>query len=211
MGTVCQHGLMGRSAKLLGADERVVLRLRTHAKALILPASALILVGALLGAGAALIPSAYRPGGEYAVAVAAAALAGWWSATPFLRWWTRTYTVTNHRLIASQGILNKVGTVLPLTRINDVSYQRSLLDRMLGCGTLIISTAGEGAVVLDDVPDLEHVHLVLTGLLFDPAALTPGHEPSVWPAPEEGDPDRRRPTYGAPAPPVRGEKYGPPR
>ncbi|MET1005877.1 MAG: PH domain-containing protein [Propionibacteriaceae bacterium] len=158
---------MGMSARLLGADERVVLRTRTHGKAMILPALGLIVTGALLGVGTALVPSDYRPVGQYLVLLPVGALALWWSIVPFLRWRSRTYTVTNHRLITRQGILNKTGKDLPLMRINDVSYERSLMDRMLGCGTLLIQTAAEGAVVLDDVPDVEHVHLALTELLFD--------------------------------------------
>ena len=40
-----------------------------------------------------------------------------------------------------------------------MSYERSLIDRMLGCGTLNVPTAAEdGTVVLADVPDVEHVH-----------------------------------------------------
>jgi uncharacterized membrane protein YdbT with pleckstrin-like domain len=86
---------------------------------------------------------------------------------PYLRWWTTTYTVTNRRLITRSGILNKTGTDLPLHRINEVTSERSLLDRMLGCGTLNIATAAEdGMVVLSDVPDAERVHTEISELLF---------------------------------------------
>ncbi len=155
------------SARLLGADEHVVLRMRTHAKAMILPAAALILDGALLGVGTALVPSDYRPGGQYAVVLATSALALWWSVIPFARWRSRTYTITNHRLITREGLLNKTGKDLPLMRVNDVSYQRSLMDRMLGCGTLYVQTAAEGALVLRDVPEVERVHMTMSELLFD--------------------------------------------
>ena len=153
-------------ARLLGADERVVLRMRTHAKAMVLPAALLVLDGALLGVGTALVPSDYRPLGQYAVVLAVGALAVWTSVLPFLRWRNRTYTLTNHRLITREGILSRTGHDLPLMRVNDVSYQRSLSDRMLGCGTLYVQTAAEGALVLDDVPDVQHVHLAMTELLF---------------------------------------------
>ncbi len=52
-------------------------------------------------------------------------------------------------------------------RINDVLYERSLVDRMLGCGTLFIQTAAEGGTIkLDDVPHVERLHLEMTELLF---------------------------------------------
>jgi membrane protein YdbS with pleckstrin-like domain len=157
---------MGMSAKLLGEDEHVVLRMRTHGKALILPATALVLEGALLGVGTALVPTDYRPIGQYTVVLGVLALVLWTSVIPYLRWRNRTYTMTNHRLITRSGILSKTGKDLPLMRINDVSYQRSLMDRMLGCGSLYVQTAAEGALVLDDVPEVSRVHLVMTELLF---------------------------------------------
>jgi membrane protein YdbS with pleckstrin-like domain len=150
--------------------------MRTHAKALILPAVALVLDGALLGVGTALVPTDYRPGGQYVVVVGVLALAVRTSLVPFLRWRHRTYTVTNHRLITRQGILTRTGHDLPLMRVNDVSYQRSLSDRLLGCGTLYVQTAAEGALVLDDVPEVGRVHQTMTELLFDssPAQLASG-------------------------------------
>jgi uncharacterized membrane protein YdbT with pleckstrin-like domain len=94
-------------------------------------------------------------------------LAVWWVVVPFLRWWTTTYTVTDRRLLMRRGILTKVGKDMPLMRINDVLYERSLLDRMLGCGTLFIQTAAEGGTItLDDVPQVERLHLEMTELLF---------------------------------------------
>ena len=64
-------------------------------------------------------------------------------------------------------MLNKVSLDVPLNRIHEVSQERSLSDRMFGCGTLQIQTAAEdGLVVLADVPEVEHVHAEMTGLLF---------------------------------------------
>jgi uncharacterized membrane protein YdbT with pleckstrin-like domain len=154
-------------AKLLGADEHVVIHTRTHVKAMILPGLAFVVIAAAVGAGAAVIPREARPIGQIAIAVLGVVLAIWLVLLPFLRWRTTTYTITNRRLITRSGILNKIGKDLPLNRINEVSYERSLLDRMLGCGSLIVQTAAEdGTIVLHDVPDVEHVNLQMTQLLF---------------------------------------------
>jgi len=155
------------SPKLLGADERVAIQTRTHPKRLILPAVALVVLCVALGVGVALIPDGARPIGQLAVALVGLVLAIWLVVLPFLRWWTTTYTVTNRRLITRWGILNKIGKDIPLMRINDVLYERSLIDRMLGCGTLFIQTAAEGGTIkLDDVPHVEQLHLEMTELLF---------------------------------------------
>jgi uncharacterized membrane protein YdbT with pleckstrin-like domain len=155
--------------KLLGTDERVVIHTRTHVKAMLLPALAFVLIAAAVGVGAALIPHEARPYGQLAIAVLGVVLAIWLVLLPFLRWRTTTYTITNRRLITRSGILTKVGKDLPLNRINEVSYERNLTDRMLGCGSLIVQTAAEdGTIVLHDVPEVEHVNLEMTQLLFGP-------------------------------------------
>jgi uncharacterized membrane protein YdbT with pleckstrin-like domain len=165
---------VGFPQKSLGADERVVIHTRTHAKVLILPAVALVLLSLASGFGAAMMPESAGPIGRLVVALVGLAVAIWWVVLPFLRWWTTTYTVTNRRLIMRSGILTRVGKDMPLMRINDVSYQRSLLDRMLGCGTLYIQTAAEGGTIkLDDVPNVERLHVEMTELLFGTTPDTP--------------------------------------
>ena len=168
---------MSLSAKQLGAEEYEVLHTRTHAKALILPALALIVIGGAVGAFSAMIPDSARPTGELAIVLLGLVLVVWWVLLPFLRWRTTTYTVTNHRLVTRSGILTKVGHDLPLGRINEVSYERSLSDRMFGCGTINVQTAAEdGAIAMTDVPDVEDVHREISELLF-------GNQASrSWPA-----------------------------
>jgi uncharacterized membrane protein YdbT with pleckstrin-like domain len=161
---------VGFPAKLLSADERVVIQTRTHVKVLILPAIALVAICLAVGVAAAVMPEGASPFGQLALGLLGLVLVIWWVVLPFLRWWTGTYTVTDRRLIMRRGILTKVGKDIPLMRINDVSYQRSLLDRILGCGSLYIQTAAEGGTIkLDDVPDVERVHLEMTELLFGSA------------------------------------------
>ncbi|HEY9289723.1 MAG TPA: PH domain-containing protein [Microlunatus sp.] len=159
---------MGLPRRLLGEGERVEIQVRTHAKAMVLPAILLIALGAGVGMGTAVIPEQVSPVGQYVVVVLGVVLAIWWCLLPFLRWRTTTYTVTNRRLITRSGILSKTGKDLPLIRVNDVSYDRSLSDRVFGCGTLNIQTAAEdGLIVLHDIPEVEQVHRIMSELLFE--------------------------------------------
>src|SRR4029077_4948237 len=65
----------------------------------------------------------------------------WWTVKPFLVWVTATYTITNRRLIPREGLVARRGHDIPLMRISDSAFDQALLDRMLGCGTLVISDA----------------------------------------------------------------------
>lgn len=159
-------GHMGLPARLLGADEEVVLHLRTHGKALVVPALLLVLTAVVVGVTLAVAPASWQPWAGWGIGVLAALAFVGWVLIPFLRWLTTTYTFTDRRVITRKGIINKSGHDLPLTRINNVSYERSLLDRILGCGTLILTTAAEAPVTLHDIPDVERVHVAMTELLF---------------------------------------------
>ncbi|GAA3119656.1 membrane protein YdbS with pleckstrin-like domain [Kribbella aluminosa] len=159
---------MAISAKLLGEDEYVVVSTRTHWKAMIGPVLLLLVVAGLGAFLAAIVPSgSLQSPARIAILAVGVVLIAAFAVRPFLDWFFSTYTITNRRLITRHGVLTRTGRDIPLMRINDVSYEHGLIDRMLGCGTLHIESAGErGQVVLPDVPHVEHVHLQMSDLLF---------------------------------------------
>jgi uncharacterized membrane protein YdbT with pleckstrin-like domain len=78
--------------------------------------------------------------------------------------------VTNRRVLVRNGVLSRTGRDVPLTRVNDVSFARTLVERMFGSGTLTIESAGErGQVVLKDVPQVEAVQRDIYRLVEDEA------------------------------------------
>ncbi len=151
------------SRKLLNEGEHIVLSTRTHVKALLLPAVVLIIIAGLAGYLTSL------PSGDSAtiwrvvIWVIAGALTVYFCVKPFLHWLLTTYTFTNRRLITRTGILTRRGHDVPLNRVSDVSYEKGLVDRIFGCGTLVVSDASEhGRVALHDIPRIEQVQLVVS-------------------------------------------------
>lgn len=157
---------MGLPAKLLGTGEQELLHLRSHGKIMIKPTVWLIVVALLAGVLFAMLPLGWRPASGWAVTVLALVLAVPVYLLPLLRWRTTTYTLTNHRLITRSGIITKVGHDVPVTRISNVTYERSLTDRMFGCGSLVFTTSAEAPVVLHDIPKVEEVGVAISNLLF---------------------------------------------
>ena len=172
----CDTGDMAISAKLLGEDEYVVVSTRTHWKALIFPVFVLLVVAGAGGFLAAIVPAgSLQTLARIAILAVGVVVLATFAAKPFLNWFFSTYTLTNRRLITRHGILTRTGRDIPLMRINDVSYEHGLMDRILRCGTLHIESAGErGQVILPDVPHVEHVHLQMSDLLFGGPEGKPG-------------------------------------
>ena len=154
---------MAYPAKLLSEGEDVVLDMHPHWKRLVLPVLSLVVVLALAGYLLAAVDDGRL---QVVVAVAAAVLLVAFTIVPFLRWRTTLFVVTTRRVVVRTGVLARQGRDVPLSRINDITFSHSLFERMLGCGTLVVESAGErGQVVLTEVPNVEQVQRTLYDLV----------------------------------------------
>ena len=152
--------------------ETVVVDTRTHWKAILWPAIVLIVT---LAAAVYLTTLAGNKYVRWVVWIVAVGVLVVWSVKPFLEWLTATYTITTKRLITREGLIARRGHDIPLLRISDVAYDMGPIDRMLGCGTLVISDAStHGQVELHDIPDVEDVQHQLMDLLGGLHGSDPG-------------------------------------
>lgn len=154
---------MAYPKKLLSEGEQVVLDLHQHWKVMALPFLELL---AILGLAGFLLAVVDDTVGQYAVAGVGTLLLLVFFLVPLLRWRTTHFVVTNERVVMRSGILARQGRDVPLTRVNDVSFQHTLLERILGCGTLVVESAGErGQVTLNDIPKVEKVQRTVYDLV----------------------------------------------
>jgi uncharacterized membrane protein YdbT with pleckstrin-like domain len=153
---------MGFPVRLLADDEKLVLVLRQHIKVLFTPFAIFVGVAVLIGLSF-LIPGLPWP--QLVVGVIGLIVLSKWSFWPLIVWANTTYAVTTRRLVIRTGVFNRAGHDMPLSRLNDVSFSHSLVERMFGCGTLVVESAGErGQLVLNDVPKVELVQRTLNRL-----------------------------------------------
>lgn len=74
------------------------------------------------------------------------------------RWFTTHFVVTSDRLIFRTGVLARHGREIPLERVNDITFNQSLWERIIGAGDLLIESAGEqGQQRFSDIPHPEQV------------------------------------------------------
>ncbi len=64
----------------------------------------------------------------------------------WIAWISTNFVVTTDRCIYREGIVSKRGVEIPLERINTVFFNQSIIDRVIGAGTLTIESAGENGV-----------------------------------------------------------------
>lgn len=130
---------MAYPRKLLNQGEELVLDLRPHWLALVVPTLVLV-VSVVVGALVTLLVDidALSLGALVLVVVALA-----YFGIKVLGWSTTNFVLTTDRLISRQGVLSKSGIEIPLERINTVFFNQSLFERMVGAGDLALESAGE--------------------------------------------------------------------
>jgi uncharacterized membrane protein YdbT with pleckstrin-like domain len=162
----------------LAEDEQSELLVHPHWKTILRPMFILVLTVAAALALVIVIPSGSAAEAErLAVLAVAIVILLVWVLVPILRWKTTTYELTTRRLRLREGVLSRQGRDFPLLRISDVSFQHGPIDRLLGCGKLVVESAGErGQLVLPAIPDVEKVQATLFQLVEDEQQRLPGPE-----------------------------------
>ena len=202
--------------KILADDEKVVAQLHPHWITLVPATLWFVLICGLAGVGIAFAPDhgTAREAVLIAIIVVGVLLLSWLSLAPWTRWRTTHYVFTTHRVLIRRGILRHTGRDIALQRINDVSFSQSLLDRIVGAGTLVIESAGEqGQETLVNIPDSDEQQQLLNKLIEQDgdrrARLAYGGSQQGYP--QQGYPQQGYPQQGYPQPGYQQPGYQPTR
>lgn len=148
--------------ELLRSDERVVLHKHPHWKMLVLPVLAFLFIVALCAYLAARVPvSSWQLWAWLVLAGLGVLGVVWLTLVPLLRWRTTHFVLTTRRVLVREGVLSRSGIDIPIHRINSVQFRHTLVERILGCGTLSIESASDEPLEFDDIPQVERVHSLL--------------------------------------------------
>ncbi len=96
---------------------------------------------------------------------AAAVLRFIWKA---LEWWVELIIITNKRFMITSGLVVTKISMMPITKVTDMSYLRTLGGRMLGYGTLRVESAGQKQDLerVDYLPKPEATFDAISELIF---------------------------------------------
>jgi len=83
--------------------------------------------------------------------------------------WVKTYfVVTSQRMLLSTGLVTHKVNMMPLTKVTDMSFQRTATGRLLGYGEFIVESAGQDQALsnVKFLPYPEQLYLEVCGLIF---------------------------------------------
>jgi len=68
----------------------------------------------------------------------------------------------------SKGLVTRKVNMMPLSKVTDMSFQRSTMGRILGYGEFILESAGQDQAlrIVDHLPYPEQLYLEVCGLIF---------------------------------------------
>ncbi|WP_406284897.1 PH domain-containing protein [Embleya sp. NBC_00896] len=93
-----------------------------------------------------------------------------WAGRHILTWRNDYFIVTDKRVILTTGLIGKRVNMMPLTKVTDMSYRRTLGGRLLGHGMFVMESAGQDQPLkeVEFVPRPDAVYLKVCDQLFGP-------------------------------------------
>ena len=156
---------MGFPRALLADHEKIIFELRPHWIALLPSVLWTFAAGIALFLGYEAVEAIFDDDPSTAKSIVGGIVTVAWlllALLPALRWYFTLFVLTSDRLITRQGIIAKSSREIPLERINDVTFNQSVLDRILGAGDLLVESAGErGQTRIENVRKPEQVQLMI--------------------------------------------------
>ncbi len=158
---------MSRAVRLAAGQptvrvERVVARVRRHARRLVLPALLLIATAGVGAYALAVLPEGWQ---RVAVGVVALLVIVVGCVLPFLAWLTQRTTITTRRVIVRSGVFARERQELLHSRGYDVTIRRTWVQSAFGSGDVNMYAGHDHPVVIRDAPNPVQVQSALDELI----------------------------------------------
>ena len=148
--------------RLLAQGERLVLDIRPHWIALVLPIGATALIVAAVVVALVAMPDSWPAWVPWTAVLVGAVLIVAYPLRRFVAWVTSHFVVTSDRLVHRSGWFAKRSMEIPLENINDVRFSQSVFERVIRAGDLVIESAGEhGQESFSDIRNPEQVQKIV--------------------------------------------------
>jgi uncharacterized membrane protein YdbT with pleckstrin-like domain len=176
---------MRRPARYLASEERIVIDVRRHWTVML--DAFLQLIGVILAAS--LLGTIASPGSGDDVLDTFLSVVTIFFVFRFLykilEWYMNRVVVTNQRFIEARGILTREVASMPLTKVTDLKYVRSLAGRIFNYGELVLESAGQQQAIssVDHIANPDDFYRDVTSLL----AQTHGRPSATPPVPAPYD------------------------
>jgi len=149
--------------------ERVIARLRPHARAMFWPAVVLIAAAGAVGYFAFSFDQSWA---QLAVWVGGALVLIFLFLLPLCHWLSTRYTITTRRIILRYGFFVRTRHEILHSRGYDITITKTWLQSAFRSGSIHLKRGADGVLVMRDVPHADTVQNALHDLLENARNLT---------------------------------------
>lgn len=91
-----------------------------------------------------------------------------WAAWKWIEWRHTRVVATTKRIVLFEGWINHKVSMMPLKKVTDMAYERSVLGRILGYGTFVLESAGQDQALssIEFVPDPDDNYRAICSVVF---------------------------------------------
>jgi membrane protein YdbS with pleckstrin-like domain len=97
-----------------------------------------------------------------------------------LSWWFHRFVITNKRVMLVHGVILRQVDMMPMGKVTDMRYERSVPGRLLGYGSFVMESAGQDQALsrVSYIPRPDWLYREICTMLFTPdlVALSPSDE-----------------------------------
>ncbi len=164
-------------------DERIVLATRHHWARLLEPAATAVAAFAVVGVAVGLLRHSVGDGADLLWWLWLAVLAR--TVVRLVSWRTEWFVATDRRMLLLTGLVTRRVAMMPLHKVTDMSYARSVAGRILGYGEFVLESAGQDQAMrrIAFVPRPDASYRTLCATIFGAGApAVPGAGPGAGPA-----------------------------
>ncbi|HEV7980680.1 PH domain-containing protein [Amycolatopsis sp.] len=85
-----------------------------------------------------------------------------------MEWWVERLVVTNKRFVMTTGVFTNKVLMMPITKVTDLTFERTATGRMMGYGTIVVESAGQIQALnkIDYLPQPEEFFDTISELVF---------------------------------------------
>jgi uncharacterized membrane protein YdbT with pleckstrin-like domain len=91
-----------------------------------------------------------------------------WFVWKVAEWSVDYFVITNQRMLLTTGLITRKVAMMPLGKVTDMSFQRSIAGRMLGYGEFVLESAGQEQALrtVGYLPYPEQLYLEVCEMIF---------------------------------------------
>lgn len=85
-------------------------------------------------------------------------------------WQHEVFLATNSRLMLVHGLLTRKVDIMPMAKVTDMRYDRSLTGQIFGYGVFVLESAGQDQALsrINFIPEPDHHYQLISAVIFAP-------------------------------------------